>query len=76
VANGDGGDNEKAGGSGVACVTTAVGSSKRQARPPTDHFERLLEEACPNHTSVPHQAQAMELQHDEEFYGLRASPEA
>jgi hypothetical protein len=49
MANSDGGDNEEAGGSGVARITTAIGSSKHQARSPTDHFERLLEEACPNH---------------------------
>jgi hypothetical protein len=50
VADDDAGDNEEAGGSGVALVTTAVGSNKRQARLPINHFERLLEEACPNHT--------------------------
>jgi hypothetical protein len=49
VADDDVGDNEEADGSGVALVTTTVGSSKRQARPPTNHFERLLKEACPNH---------------------------
>jgi hypothetical protein len=27
----------------------AIGSSKHQARPPMDHFEKLLEEAYPNH---------------------------
>jgi hypothetical protein len=48
MADGDGGDNEEVGGSGVAHVATTVGSSKRQARPPTDDFEGLLEEACPN----------------------------
>jgi hypothetical protein len=26
-----------------------LGSSKRYAWPPTDHFEKLLEEACPKH---------------------------
>jgi hypothetical protein len=34
----------------MARIMTAVGSSKCQAQPPTDHFERLLKEACPNHT--------------------------
>jgi hypothetical protein len=24
-------------------------SGKHQARPPTDHFKKLLEETCPNH---------------------------
>jgi hypothetical protein len=50
AADGDGGDNEEADGSGMARVATAAGSSKRQARPPIDHIERLLEEACPNHS--------------------------
>jgi hypothetical protein len=27
----------------------ATGNSKRQAWPPTDHFEKLIEESCPNH---------------------------
>jgi hypothetical protein len=26
-----------------------AGSGKRQARPPIDHIESLVEEACPNH---------------------------
>jgi hypothetical protein len=43
------GDNEEAGGFGVAHVTTIVGRSKRQARLPIDHFERLIKEAYPNH---------------------------
>jgi hypothetical protein len=29
---------------------TATRSDKRQVRPPTDHFKRLLKEAFPNHT--------------------------
>jgi hypothetical protein len=28
---------------------TVAGSGKHQARQPTDHFEKPLEEACPNH---------------------------
>jgi hypothetical protein len=28
----------------------AAGSDKRQVRPSTDYFEKLLEETCPNHT--------------------------
>jgi hypothetical protein len=36
-------------GSSVGRVTIAARSGKRQALPPTDHFERLLEVACPNH---------------------------
>jgi hypothetical protein len=36
-------------------VTEAAGNSKRQARPPTDHFEKLFKEMCLNHTySVKH----------------------
>jgi hypothetical protein len=31
-------------------IMTAAHSDKHQARPPTNHFKRLLEEACPNHT--------------------------
>jgi hypothetical protein len=55
VANDDGGNDEEAGGFGVARVTITVGGGKRQARPPTNHFERLLEQACPNHAySVKH----------------------
>jgi hypothetical protein len=30
-------------------ITTAGHSIKRHVRLPTDHIERLLEEACPNH---------------------------
>jgi hypothetical protein len=45
----DGDTNEWAGGSGMECVAEAAGSSKRQVRLPTDHFERLLEETCQNH---------------------------
>jgi hypothetical protein len=33
----------------MRCISTAVHSDKRRARPPTDHFKRLLEEANPNH---------------------------
>jgi hypothetical protein len=31
-------------------ATTVAHSGKRQVWPLTDHFKRLLEEACPNHT--------------------------
>jgi hypothetical protein len=27
-----------------------AGGGKRQPRPPTNHFKKLLEETCPNHT--------------------------
>jgi hypothetical protein len=33
----------------MVCTTTVIGSSKHQARPPTDHFEKLLAEIFPNH---------------------------
>jgi NAD-dependent dihydropyrimidine dehydrogenase PreA subunit len=46
----DGGINKQAGNSVVVCVAAITGSGKRQARPPTDHFEKLLEEICPNHS--------------------------
>jgi hypothetical protein len=49
MANCDGGNNGDVGSSGVVCVMTAAGNGKHQARLPTDHIERLLEEACPNH---------------------------
>jgi hypothetical protein len=33
----------------VVHVVTTVGSGKRQARPPMDYFEKLLEKTCLNH---------------------------
>jgi hypothetical protein len=45
----DGGDDGEVGHSGARCVSTAAHGNKREARPPTDHFKRILEEACPNH---------------------------
>jgi hypothetical protein len=33
----------------VVRVTASVGSGKRLARLPTDHFEKILEETCPNY---------------------------
>jgi hypothetical protein len=50
MTNDDRGNGEKAGGSGVMRIMTMECSSKHQAQPPTNHFERLLKEACPNHT--------------------------
>jgi hypothetical protein len=47
--NHDNGNNGVAGGSGVRHILTTVHSDKRQGRPPTYHFKRLLMEACPNH---------------------------
>jgi hypothetical protein len=51
TTNGNGGISKQVGSSGVVRVTAATGSSKRQARPPTDHFEKLLKETCLNHTN-------------------------
>jgi hypothetical protein len=42
-------DDGKAGGSGMGRVMIVTHSDKRQARPPTDHFKRHLEEVYPNH---------------------------
>jgi hypothetical protein len=47
VDNG-GGINEQAGGSSAERATEATGNNTRQSRLPTDHFEKLLEETCPN----------------------------
>jgi hypothetical protein len=45
----DDSNDREAGGSGVRHCSTAARNDKCHARPPTDHFKRLLEEACPNH---------------------------
>jgi hypothetical protein len=45
----DDGSYGKAGGSGTGHVMTAAHGDRHQVRPPTNHFRRLLEEACPNH---------------------------
>jgi hypothetical protein len=42
-------NNGKVGGSGKGPVMTVVHNDKHQARSPTNHFKRLLEEACPKH---------------------------
>jgi hypothetical protein len=39
----------EAGGSDVGQASTAVHGNSRLVRPPTYHFKRLFEEACPNH---------------------------
>jgi hypothetical protein len=49
VVDGDGGNGKQAGSFRVECVVAAIGSGKCQARPPMDHFKKLLEETCPNH---------------------------
>jgi hypothetical protein len=46
----DGGINKQAGNSIILRITVVAGSGKHQARPPTDHFEKLLEDICPNHS--------------------------
>jgi hypothetical protein len=43
------GNNGKASGSDVGRVATVEHSNKRQERPPTYHFKRLLEESYPHH---------------------------
>jgi hypothetical protein len=48
-----------------------AGSRTHQAWPPMDHFEKVLEETCPNHTYPIKHAQG--LQPDEEFHGLKIS---
>jgi hypothetical protein len=42
-------NNGKAGDSNMGRFMTTAHSDKRQARPPTDHFKKLLKEAYPNH---------------------------
>jgi hypothetical protein len=49
----DDGNVMEAGGSSVRRSSATVHSDKRQARPPTDNINRLLEEAYPNHTRTP-----------------------
>jgi hypothetical protein len=43
------GNNGEVGGFGKRCTSSVTRSDKRQARPHTDHFKSLLEEASPNH---------------------------
>jgi hypothetical protein len=50
MANDNCGHDKQAGSSGVVCVVTTASSGKRQARPSMNHFEKLLEEDCPNHS--------------------------
>jgi hypothetical protein len=46
----DEGDNDKeANNSDEELIAVAEHDFKRQARQPTDHFEKLLEVTCPNH---------------------------
>jgi hypothetical protein len=46
----NGGINEQVDCPDTMHATEATSNSKCQAWLPTDHFEKLLEEACPNHT--------------------------
>jgi hypothetical protein len=48
TADHDDDNNGKTGNSGMGHVMTAMNSDLRQAWLPTNHFKRLLEEACPN----------------------------
>jgi hypothetical protein len=50
AVNGGIGNGKQAVDSGMVHIMTAIGSSRHQARSPMTHFEKLLEEACPNHT--------------------------
>jgi hypothetical protein len=45
----DDGRDWEACGSDVGCNSTTTRSDKCPTMPPTDHFKRLLKEACPNH---------------------------
>jgi hypothetical protein len=49
VINHNDGNDVEAGSSGMRHIPTAACSDKHQARPPMDHFMRLLEEAYPSH---------------------------
>jgi hypothetical protein len=50
TTNDDGGTNERADIYGAERGAEDAGSDKHQVLLPTYHFERLLEETCPNHT--------------------------
>jgi hypothetical protein len=49
MTNHNDGNYGKVGGSDAERIVTTAHSVEHQARPPTDHFRRLLEGACPNH---------------------------
>jgi hypothetical protein len=68
IGRNDDDNSKQAGSSDMERITIAGHSVNQHMLPPTDHFERLLEEAYPNH-AYPHQAQAQGLRHDE-LYGL------
>jgi hypothetical protein len=48
MTDNDGGINNQAGSSIVACAMAVAYSGKCQVRPPTDHFEKLFEDICSN----------------------------
>jgi hypothetical protein len=50
IAASDDGGNEKAGNSDEGHVVAAERDFKRQMLPPKDHFEKVLEVACLNHS--------------------------
>jgi hypothetical protein len=49
MAADDGGNGKRSDVFGMVRFMAAMCSGKHQAWPPTDHFEKLLEEMCPNH---------------------------
>jgi hypothetical protein len=56
-------DNDgEAGGSSVRCISTVVHSNECQARPPMDHFMRILAETWPNN--------AYPVKHNLKDYGM------
>jgi hypothetical protein len=59
------GNDKKTGSSGRGHIVTISHSNKRHARPPTDHFKRLIEEACTNH--------AYPVRHKLKDYGMMKS---
>jgi hypothetical protein len=64
-------DDKKADGSNMEYVAATGHSVKRQARPPINHFERLLEEAYPNHAyPVKHKLKDCDMM--ENFMTLRS----
>jgi hypothetical protein len=50
TTDGDNGINEREGSSSANQNIEATENSKRQAQLPKDHFEKLLEKTCPNHS--------------------------
>jgi hypothetical protein len=75
TANDDDGINTQVGSSVMACVVAIADSSNRQARSPTNHFEKLLEETCLNHAyRIKHKLRDCGMLKN--FIGSGLSPEA